>query len=226
LGGHLGDLTPQQRIAEGLTTYVVLLFSLSFHEAAHAWAAFRMGDDTALRGGRISLNPLVHIDPIGTVLLPMIMFLSSGSPLFGWAKPTPYNPANFRRDRSVAWGHIIVAGAGPISNMILAVLFTAMLVVGLRVTGGELNETARRLFAVGIYVNVLLMVFNLVPLPPLDGSKVASWGLPRSLGQSYDRVMEPYGPWILLIMVGTGAIGWLIGPPMNAVFTFLYRFAR
>jgi Zn-dependent protease len=206
------DLTPQA-IALGLTYYVVLLFSLSFHESAHAWAALRLGDDTAAREGRISLNPLVHIDPIGTVLLPLIMFVSSGSPVFGWAKPTPYNPANFRRDRSMASGHVMVAGAGPVSNLILAVLFTVAFFLVWKV--GEIHSPthpAVRIAFAGVQINVLLAVFNFVPLPPLDGSKVAAWGLPRSLADAYVRVVEPYGGWILLILFATGILNLLLGP--------------
>ena len=200
-------------IAQGITYYVVLLFSLSFHESAHAWAALQMGDDTAAREGRISLNPLVHIDPIGTVLLPLIMFVSSGSPLFGWAKPTPYNPANFRRDRTIASGHVMVAAAGPVSNLILAVLFTAALFLVWRIA--EIHSPthpAVKIPLAGVHINVLLAVFNLVPLPPLDGSKVAAWGLPRSLADAYVRVMEPYGTWILLILFATGMLNVLVGP--------------
>ena len=220
------DLTPQV-VAYGLTCYVVLLFSLSFHESAHAWAALRMGDDTAAREGRISLNPLVHIDPVGTVLLPLIMFMSSGSPLFGWAKPTPYNPANFRRDRTMASGHVIVAGAGPISNLILAVLFTAALYLALRI--GEIHSRMHPAFIIleaGVKINVLLAVFNLVPLPPLDGSKVAAWGLPRSLADAYTRVIEPYGTWILLILFATGILGFILGPITSLLTQLLFAMLR
>jgi Zn-dependent protease len=212
---------------------VVLLFSLSFHEAAHAWAALRMGDDTALREGRISLNPVVHIDPIGTVLLPLLMFLSSGSPVFGWAKPTPYNPANFRHDRTMARGHVMVAGAGPISNLILALVFTVLLLVSLKAGLIDPSYVQRNappppllvLLATGLQINVLLAIFNLLPLPPLDGSKVASFGLPRSLGEAYDRVILPYGSWILLILMVTGGLNLLIGPPTRILIGVLFAMA-
>jgi len=123
----LSDLTPQH-IALGLTTYVVLLFSLSFHESAHAWMAWRLGDDTAKNLGRVSLNPIVHIDPIGTLLFPLIQIFTN-VPLLGWAKPTPYNPANFRRDVTMRKGHMLVAAAGPVSNFLLALIFTGILFV-------------------------------------------------------------------------------------------------
>jgi Zn-dependent protease len=222
----LPELTAET-IATGLTTYIVLLFSLSFHEAAHAWAALRMGDDTALRQGRISLNPIVHIDPLGTVLLPLMMFLSSGTPLFGWAKPTPYNPANFRRDRSVGQGHVLVASAGPLSNLLLAVLFTAGLVVAVR-TGlvHSSHDAVLRLLVAGVQINVILAVFNLVPLPPLDGSKVVAWGLPSSIADAYVRIMEPYGSWILLILFATGVLGMVVSPLTGLLTAVLFNMVR
>jgi len=197
----VAELTPE-RIAIALTLYVVLLFSVSFHESAHAWAALRLGDDTADRQGRISLNPLVHIDPIGTVLMPILMFVFGGLPLLAWAKPTPYNPANFRRDVSLGAGHMTVAAAGPLSNVILALLFTAGLFGAARI--GWLDEGSRAvatLLAGGIQLNVMLALFNLVPIPPLDGSKVASFGLPRELAARYDAVVESLGPFLALVVL-------------------------
>jgi Zn-dependent protease len=219
----LVQLTPEV-IAVGLTCYVVLLFSLSVHEAAHAWAALRLGDDTALHEGRISLNPFVHIDPIGTVLMPLLSFLFTGTPLFGWAKPTPYNPGNFGRRTTLAQGHIIVAGAGPISNFLLALGFTGLFVVAYR--AGLQTGPLFSILTAGIQINVILGLFNLVPLPPLDGSKFASWGLPRTLGDQYDRVMEPYGMWILLLLMGTGLLGMILGPIERLVLMFLSSLIR
>jgi len=217
------DLTPD-RIALGITSYVVLLFSLSVHEAAHALAARQLGDQTADREGRISLNPLVHIDPIGTVLMPALQFLASGIPLLAWAKPTPYQPAHFRRDRSLAFGHMYVATAGPLSNLLLAAGFSVVLFIAAHagMTVGPRSPLAAVLI-VGLQMNVALALFNLLPIPPLDGSKLASWGLPRRLAEQYDRVMEPYGVWILLILLGTGVLSALLGPVLSLVTALLYR---
>lgn len=216
------ELTPRL-IAEGLTYYVVLLFSISVHESAHAWAAWKLGDDTAKSLGRVSLNPLVHIDPVGTLLIPILQILWGGIPLMGWAKPTPYEPGNFRRDVSLGRGHILVAGAGPVSNMILAMLFTGALFVAVRAGLGApgMGEPLFAIIKTGVVMNVALAIFNLVPLPPLDGSKVASWGLPRSLAEPYDRVAEPYGQWILLILFATGLLGMLVGPLIDVVLGFV-----
>jgi len=216
----LPDLTPD-RVAMGLTYYVVLLFSLSVHESAHGWMALRMGDDTAARQGRITLNPLSHIDPVGTVLIPLLQMFWGGVPLLGWAKPTPVGAQNFRK---LARGHILVAGAGPASNLLLAVLFTVGLFFGLR-SGARESQPVMHLLNTGVYMNIVLALFNLVPLPPLDGSWVASWGLPREVAARYDRVVEPYGQWILLALFATGVLGWLLSPLVNVLSTFFFRLA-
>ena len=216
------NVTPEG-LAIGLTSFVVLLFSLSFHEAAHAWMARRMGDETALREGRITLNPIAHIDPIGTLLIPLLQIFGQGIPLIGWAKPTPYNPGNFDRKVTLARGHVMIAGAGPISNLLLALFFTAVLFAAIRIVGGEgLEGAPAELLIRGIQINVALGIFNLFPLPPLDGSKVASFGLPRPLGERYDRIFEPFGPWLLLILVMTGVLGLVLSPLAQFVVSFLY----
>jgi Zn-dependent protease len=214
----LPELTPD-RMAMGLTYYVVLLFSLSVHESAHGWMALQIGDDTAARQGRITLNPLSHVDPVGTVLIPLLQFLWGGVPLLAWAKPTPVGAENFRR---LARGHVLVAGAGPVSNLILALLFTAGLYAG-RHSSLASSDAALAILNTGVQMNVFLALFNLVPLPPLDGSWVASWGLPRAVAARYDRVVEPYGQWILLILFATGVLGMLLLPFVQVLSTILYR---
>jgi Zn-dependent protease len=220
----LSDLTPQH-IALGLTTYVVLLFSLSFHESAHAWMAWRLGDDTAKNLGRVSLNPIVHIDPIGTLLFPLIQIFTS-LPLLGWAKPTPYNPANFRRDVTMRKGHMLVAAAGPVSNFLLAFIFTGILIVLYKLNLVKQDDFLTNLMALGIELNVLLAVFNLIPIPPLDGSKVASFGLPGDLGERYDRVVGPYGFMILMLLLISGAFAYVVYPVQRFIVGLLFALVR
>jgi Zn-dependent protease len=198
-----------QFVATAVTSYVVLLFSLSVHESAHGWMAFRMGDDTAMTQGRVSLNPIVHIDPIGTVLMPLLQFLKDGIPLLAWAKPTPVSAHNFK---SLSKGHILVAGAGPASNLLLAVLFTAGLFAAMQAGLVHQSSPVYYIMANGVLINIGLAVFNMVPLPPLDGSWIASWGLPRHIAAHYDRVMEPYGSWILLMLLLSGVLGKVLRP--------------
>jgi Zn-dependent protease len=217
----LESLTPEI-LAQGITYYVVLLFSLSVHESAHAWMALQMGDDTAARQGRITLNPLAHIDPIGTVAIPLLQIFWGGVPLLGWAKPTPVAGQNLRR---LARGHVMVAGAGPVSNLLLALVFTALLFVGFRTPARDVDPLMALLIT-GVQMNVVLAIFNLIPLPPLDGSWVASWGLPRPIGEQYDRIVEPYGQWILLALFATGALGFVLSPFVRGLSSFLFQIAR
>ena len=224
------NLSPEH-LAIGLTSFIVLLFSLSFHEAAHAWMASRLGDDTARHEGRISLNPVVHIDPIGTLLFPLLQIFG-GIATLGWAKPTPYDPRNFDRRYSMRQGHVLVAAAGPVSNLLLAVLFTLVLFVILRsgIVADPEHHPLVIVVAVAVPMNVGLAIFNLVPIPPLDGSKAASYGLPSPLSDRYDSVMEPYGFMILLgcilpVFGGHSLIGMLLSPFTSWFTTMLFRLA-
>ena len=216
------QLTPEL-LALGLTPFVVLLFSLSFHESAHAWTALRQGDPTAQSLGRISLNPLVHIDPVGTIVMPLLMIFT-GVPLLGWAKPTPVNPRLFRSLRS---GQILVSAAGPISNMLLALLFTALLFGAERALPPSVDDPPLvLLLKLGILINVSLAIFNLIPLPPLDGSHLAEWALPNGLGHRYIEAIAPYQGFVLLALVMSGALSWLLGPILNVVVGLLFSLAR
>lgn len=215
-------ITPDA-IAQFLTGYVVLLFSLSFHEAAHAWTALRMGDDTAARAGRISMNPIVHIDPLGTVVMPLLQLVAGGIPLLAWAKPTPVRPSNFHRGQ-LARGQILVSGAGPVSNLVLALCFAVALWAAVRIDLADLRAPVLGILQMGVVLNVMLAVFNLVPLPPLDGSHILSWSLPRKLAERYDAIAEPYGQWILLGLFVTGALGTLIRPIVGTILMLISRF--
>jgi Zn-dependent protease len=189
----------------------VLLFSLTVHEMAHAWSADRLGDPTARLLGRVSLNPLVHADPIGTVLFPLIAMVS-GAPLIGWAKPVPVRAERLRFPRR---DFVLVAAAGPGANLLLAfaaALLLAVLPISPR-TIGEPNVSVpvATILGLAMRLNVLLAVFNMIPIPPLDGGNVLAGLLPPKLAWSFNRV-RPYGFLLLYALILTGGfdyISWL-----------------
>ncbi|MEK7596669.1 MAG: site-2 protease family protein [Patescibacteria group bacterium] len=154
---------------------VVLLFSVVIHEISHGYAALALGDHTAEYEGRLTLNPVKHIDMVGTIILPVISLMLPGSFLFGWAKPVPYNPYNLRNQR---WGEAIVAAAGPLSNILLALIF-GFFVRFYIVPAGLLGSAVSVICQIIVIVNIVLAIFNLIPIPPLDGSKIITSILPR-----------------------------------------------
>lgn len=188
----------------------IVLVALTIHEAAHAWTADKLGDPTARLLGRVSLNPVVHIDPIGTILLPLIAAWSN-LPIIGWAKPVPVNLSRLNDPRR---DFMIVAAAGPISNLLQAVLAAVVLQAiwsgqGLSPEGPSL---AVRLLFAAVQINVLLALFNLIPVPPLDGGNVLAGLLPPSAAAVFDR-MRPFGFLILYALMFTGVLSALILPP-------------
>lgn len=180
----------------------IVLLALTIHEAAHAWTADKLGDPTARLLGRVSLNPIVHIDPIGTVLLPLLAAFS-GLPIIGWAKPVPVNISRLRQPRR---DFVVVAAAGPISNLLQAVI--AALIVHVTMPDGVLPDVLR----MAVTINVFLALFNLIPVPPLDGGNVLAGLLPRSAANVFVR-MQPFGFLILYALMFTGVLSAMILPP-------------
>ncbi len=213
------ELNTMQRLAVWV---IPVLFAITVHETAHGWMALRFGDPTAKMLGRLTLNPIKHIDPIGTVLVPGILLMIGGF-LFGWAKPVPITWENLKHPRrDMAW----VAAAGPLSNLLMAAFWAV--VVRLATLMGSASE-GWTMFVVyvgvaGMFVNAVLMMLNLFPLPPLDGGRVASSLLPPRLSWQYGKI-EPYGFPILVVLLITGMLGKILWPLITLLLSVLVPLA-
>lgn len=200
-------------LIQTITVYALpVLFGITLHEAAHGYVARMFGDPTAWQAGRISLNPIRHVDPIGTIVVPLVLLFSTkmlgGSGLlFGWAKPVPVDWSRLRNPkRDMAW----VALAGPASNLVMAIIWA----IGLRLlaeSGASATDFWARMAIAGVQVNLILMALNLVPLPPLDGGRIVCSILPHRLAYQYSRI-EPYGILILIVLMMTGMLWFLLEP--------------
>ena len=209
---------------------VVLLLAISAHEAGHAWMSHRFGDDTAYLLGRVTLNPVAHTDPIGTLLIPIVSFIISatgnplaGIPLIGWGKPTPVNPLRWR-NKDLA--NVMVSIAGILANIILATIgFTIMKIILMTGGFGQLPESLQE--PIGIFLrdllimNVSLAVFNLLPFPPLDGSKVLDTFLPASMRPLMD-ILEQYGFILLMFLIWMGVLNLIISPVISVIRYLLF----
>ncbi len=185
-----------------------VLFAITLHEVAHGWVARYLGDNTAAQQGRLSLNPMKHIDPIGTLLVPAVMLLMGGF-LFGWAKPVPVNYRNLRNPKT---DMALVAVAGPAVNLVMALGWG----LGLKIALGQPHEEGlwlglAQMSLAGISINLVLMVLNLLPMPPLDGGRVAVGLLPMKQAIALSKI-EPYGMVILIVAMATGVLGQILGP--------------
>ena len=199
-----------------------VLFAITVHEAAHGFVAKLLGDKTALMLGRVTLNPMKHIDLIGTVLLPVLMLIVGGF-VFGWAKPVPVTWENLRHPkRDMA----IVALAGPLSNLLMA-LFWAMIIKLSIMLSGSVDWVARPLMymgGAGIIINIILIVLNLLPIPPLDGGRILSGMLPKQIAWYFGR-LEPYGLFVVIALFATGALGQILDPPLQFLERLLFSIA-
>jgi Zn-dependent protease len=193
-------------IIQKIVTWIIpVLFAITVHETAHGWMALQLGDKTAMMLGRLTLNPFKHIDPLGTILIPGLMYMMAGF-IFGWAKPVPItwqNLGNPKRDM------VLVAAAGPVSNFFMAILWALIIRIGLAL--GDSGLALVFMGVAGIFINTILMVLNLLPLPPLDGGRVMTGLLPGPLAYRFSRI-EPYGFFILVALLVTGLLGALLWP--------------
>ena len=199
---------------------IPILLAVSLHEAAHGWVAHLLGDPTAKRLGRLTANPLKHIDPIGTVAVPLVMILVAGFP-FGWAKPVPVDVSNFEHPQK---DMALVALAGPLSNFIMAIGWTLILVIALKVLpSGGVAASLKVMAEVGVFFNLILMVLNLLPVPPLDGGRIVTGVLPFKMAVIFAR-FEMIGMVIVIFLLASGFLGKILMPAVQAVQSNLYAF--
>ncbi len=203
----MNNLTTVQLIAVWI---LPVIFAITVHEVAHGWVAKKFGDDTADRQGRLTLNPLHHIDWLGTVILPGLLLISGTGFIFGWAKPVPVDPRNFKNPRK---DMMYVALAGPVSNLLMAIAWALVARIGVLVSVESISLPLIYSGIAGISINLVLALINLLPIPPLDGSRIITGLLPTRLAWQYNR-FEPYGFYILLILLMTGGLGFILGYPM------------
>jgi Zn-dependent protease len=223
-------MNPEQLIPQLVIYMVVLLLAISAHEAAHAWMSYKFGDDTARLLGRITLNPLAHTDPIGTLLIPIVMFIfghiggpMASIPLIGWGKPTPVNPLRWR-NKDLA--NVMVSIAGILANTLIAIIAFTILKILLH-TGADERLAVSTQEPIGLFLsyllimNISLAVFNLLPFPPLDGSKILDTFLPASMRPLLE-ILEQYGYIILMILIYLGVFNAIITPVIRFVSYLLF----
>ena len=203
-----------------------LIFAIVLHEVAHGWIANKLGDHTARDMGRLTLNPIPHIDLFGTIIMPLLLFfLTSGRMVFGYAKPVPINPYNFKDPKK---GMALSSLAGPGINIVMAICFSFLLRIVMPALESSLPKQSWDLFGMplalmfgyGVVINVVLAVLNMIPIPPLDGSRVVYWLLPDRQAALYYR-LEPYGMLILMLLIGFGVLGRIMTPIIRPLLTLL-----
>ncbi len=213
-------------IIQGIAIYALpVILAITMHEAAHGYVARHFGDFTAFNAGRISLNPARHIDPVGTILVPVVLFIISKMTmgagfLFGWAKPVPVNFSNLRHPKQdMLW----VAAAGPGANLLMALIWALLIKLAMLLPITEFTRPMILMGIAGIEINVILMVLNLLPLPPLDGGRMAVSLLPHRIAYPFSRI-EPYGFMILLVLLVSGVLGVIVWPMIKLIKLMLVSF--
>ena len=202
-----------------LSLYAIpFVLAITLHEAAHGYIAKRLGDFTAYQEGRITLNPVRHIDPIGTLVVPAVLLFASGGKLaFGWAKPVPVNFANLKNPkRDMLW----VAAAGPGANLVMGIMWALIFKITLTIPIHYFSDAMLEMAKGGILINLVLMILNLIPIPPLDGGRIAISALPHKLAYSLAR-LEPYGLLIIMLLMVSGALGSIIYPVLGTAVSII-----
>ena len=211
------ELTLIQKI---VVWVVPVIFAITVHEVAHGWVAKQYGDKTAWMLGRLTLNPIKHIDPIGTILVPGLMLAFTGF-VFGWAKPVPVNIRNLRNPKH---DMAIVALAGPVANFLMALGWAIFIRIALLINMAEFTVPMIYVGIAGIMINLVLGLLNLLPIPPLDGSRILSWALPGRWGYYYNQ-FEQYGFYLLVLLLMTNSLGVILGYPLDIARTFFFSLA-
>ncbi|GAW85652.1 conserved hypothetical protein [Bathymodiolus platifrons methanotrophic gill symbiont] len=213
----MDELTLIQKI---VVWVIPVIFAITVHEVAHGWVAKQYGDNTAWMLGRLTLNPIKHIDLVGTILVPGLMLAFTGF-VFGWAKPVPVNVRNLRNPKH---DMAIVALAGPVANFLMATGWALFARLGVLINTNEISIPMIYIGIAGIMINLILGLLNLLPIPPLDGSRILSWALPGRWGYYYNQ-FEQYGFYLLVLLLMTNSLGVILGYPLNIAKNLFFALA-
>jgi len=214
----MDELSVVQRIVIWI---LPVIFAITGHEVAHGWVAKKYGDNTASQQGRLTLNPIKHVDFVGTIIIPGLLLISSAGFIFGWAKPVPVDPRYFKNPRR---DMAIVAVAGPVSNLLMAFAWAMIIKLGIVLSMEGVSLPLILAGKAGIQINLVLALINLIPIPPLDGSRIVTGFLSNNLAWKYNK-LERYGFFILIALLWTGGLSYILGAPMNFMFNVFASFA-
>ncbi len=203
----MNELTTIQRVAVWV---LPVIFAITVHEVAHGWIAKKKGDNTAFMLGRLTLNPIKHIDILGTIIIPGLLLITGTGFIFGWAKPVPVDTRNFKNPKK---DMALVAVAGPVSNLIMAVAWALIARIGIMIDSEAVSLPLIYTGIAGISINLVLALINMIPIPPLDGSRIVTGFLPNNLAWKYNQ-LERYGFILLIVLVYTGGLNFILGYPM------------